>query len=389
MPAPSTPPAPADDRALLLLLWARLASLWQWLRSWFFSSTLLLVAGVLFLAFFIRSRAEDNLLTIFLAYLPVWVLVLPLLGTLLGSLLFLCWRSALLSLSSALFIVIWLGGYCFTSGFTPTQPSGENILSVMTYNRGQGSDKGLAVFASAQRPDIAVFQDAGRRLTQLAALPEFMHCRYTYQSGEYALLSRWPLVENTSLDLDFPAGKTPVWRAGTRSVIDWQGRKIIVYNIHLPTPRDLLYWYAKHGTFLYGILGVIPYTPLYARHQQYLEYWTARVGLAAQLAARVRAESAPVILMGDLNVPPLGRGYGLLHSVLQDAQLSAGTGFGHTFPSNFKSIGRFFAPWIRIDHIFASAHWTVLSCSTPSGVMSQHLPVASLFSCEKDRSKEE
>lgn len=318
-------------------------------------------------------------MTIFLAYLPIWVLALPLLGILLASMLFLCWRSAALSFSCAMLIPFWLGGYSFFYGPLPPQEPGTHTLTVMTYNRGQGSDKILTACASAHRPDIAVFQDAGRRLLQLAALPEFYQHQYKHQSGEFVLLSRWPLLENEALQLEWPFGKNGFCNAGTRSVIDWHGQEVVVYNIHFPTPRDLLYWYAKRGTFLYGVLGLIPNTPLHARHQHYLAYWVARVGLAAQLAVRVRAESKPVILLGDLNAPPLGQGYSLLGAVLQDAQKTAGNGFGFTFPGNFKFIGNLLAPWLRIDHVFASSHWEILSCIRCSSKISQHLPVVSML----------
>ena len=377
MNSPKSKAVPADGNSLRRLIFARLLIQWKALRVWTFPITLITVCGVAAMALLIHTQAESNLLSIFLAYLPAWLVVLPLLATLAAGFFFACWRSAAVSIVCALVIVLWLGGYSFSGG--PHPQSAGQALRVMTYNRGQGSEKVLAAFANANQPDIAVFQDAGRRLAQLAALPAFAHHQYTFQDGEFVVLSRWPLLENEPLQLHWPEAKTKIWRAGTRSVIDWNGRRVVVYNLHFPTPRDLLYWYATRGTFLYGVLGAIPHTPLHARHQQYLAYWAARVDLAAQVVERARAELDPVVLLGDLNVPPLGRGYALFRSVLQDAHQRAGNGFGFTFPSNFKSFGRLFAPWIRIDHVFASAQWEIQSCGRSSGAVSQHLPVAAVL----------
>jgi endonuclease/exonuclease/phosphatase (EEP) superfamily protein YafD len=377
MDSPNSKTFAADANSLRRMIFAPILILWKTLRAWIFRFTLITACGVAAMALLIHSQAESNLLCIFLAYLPAWVVVLPLLATLAAGFFFACWRSAAVSVVCASVIVLWLGGYSFSWG--PRPQSADQALRVMTYNRGQGSEKVLTAFASVNQPDIAVFQDAGRRLVHLAALPAFAHHQHTFQDGEFVVLSRWPLLENEPLQLHWPEAENKIWRAGTRSVIDWNGRRVVVYNLHFPTPRDLLYWYATRGTFLYGVLGAIPYTPLHARHQQYLAYWAAREDLAAQVAERARAELDPVVLLGDLNVPPLGRGYALIHGVLQDAHQAAGNGFGFTFPSNFKSIGRLFAPWIRIDHVFASAQWEILSCSSPSGGASQHLPVAAVL----------
>lgn len=353
-------------------------ALWGACRPWVFRITLMMGGGMTLLVWLVKYHAERNLLSVFLSYLPVWVVALPLLFSLAAGCLFLCWRSLLVSLGLFVWIVVWLGGYRFLSGSSFLVPA-AGALSVMTYNRGEGSGKMLGAFMEENNPDVAVFQDAARRFTQLTALPQFARHSHTFQHGEFVLLSRWPLVESEPLRLTWPERSTGGGLVGTRSVVDWNGTRVVVYNIHLPTPRDLLYWYGRRGTFLYGLLGLVPHTPLHARHQRYLDAWRARLSLVSQLASRVRGERDPVLLLGDLNLPPAGEGYHKLCGVLEDAHEAAGSGFGHTFPSNVTSMARLFAPWIRIDHVFASSHWKALSCGVFRGQDTQHLPVGAVF----------
>jgi vancomycin resistance protein VanJ len=379
MVIPDTEAGKAAEKPQGLMVAGHLRAVWKACRPWGFRVTLLLGCGMACLAWLTKYRAESNLLSIFVAYLPVWVVALPFLATQFAALLFLCWRSMLVSLVTPVLLILWLGGYRIAWG--PSLPAGlsRNAFSVMTYNRGQGSEKLLAGFAAQHQPDVAVFQDAGRRLPKLVTLAEFAGHRHAFQDGEFVLLSRWPLVENEPLQLAWPEKIAGFYRAGTRSVVDWNGRQVVVYNIHLPTPRDVLYWYGRRGTFLYGVLGLVPHTPMYARHQLYLDTWRARVSLVSQLAARVRSERDPVVLLGDLNLPPAGKGYQELCGVLQDAHAAAGAGFGHTFPGNMTSLAGRFAPWIRIDHIFVGPSWEVRTCEAARGGSSQHMPVGAML----------
>jgi endonuclease/exonuclease/phosphatase family metal-dependent hydrolase len=201
------------------------------------------------------------------------------------------------------------------------------------------------------------------------------------ESGEFVLLSRWPILENEPLFFREPDASKDR-QVGLRSVVDWKGRRVVIYNVHLPTPRDLLSWYARHGSFLYGIIGLVPMTGLHARHQTYLAPWKARTEWLAMLADRIGKENDPVLLAGDLNLPPVGKGYAALTRVMQDSHKAAGHGFGCTFPGNSRGLSRRIAPWLRIDQVMASSQWKVLSSEVGGAAESQHLPVAAVLSLE-------
>lgn len=372
-PAPVAEPGQKPPSVGALLL-----ALWRALRPWAAGLAWVVAACVALLIVGIKFRAESNLLTVFLAYLPAWIMALPALGCALFALMFACWRAFLFAAFLAVAGVLWLSGapLPFQGGAAAHAADKSDSITVLTYNRGQGATQLLTAFATSMAADMIAFQDAGRRLPQLAGLPEFVSHPHHAQVGEFVLLSRWPLLETTPLNLEWPETPGRPYTAGSRSVVDWNGRHVVVYNVHLPTPRDLLYWYGQRGTFLYGLLGLLPGTPLHARHQQYLAPWRSRVRLAGQLASLVKAETAPVILMGDLNLPPVGEAYHKLRETLQDAHVMGGKGSGHTFPGNMKSWASIASPWVRIDYVFLSKDWRVLSCQVSPSGKSQHLPVA-------------
>lgn len=362
-----------DELVSWRCLWRRLGSkirepLW-----------LLLVFSILFYVA-IKYRAESNLLTVFLSYLPAWTLAsLPVL-CLLTSVIFANWHLSFASAVVAVTGTLWLGGFHLRVPWRERQGVKElQTLKVMTYNRGQGASRVLGDFQRQIDADIAVFQDAGRRLSQISEMPEFSGFRHGQQVGEFVLISRWPIVESAALDLDWTETPGRRYRAGCRTIVDWDGTLVAVYNLHLPTPRDLLYWYASRGTFLYGLLGLVPGTPLAERHLLYLRPWRARIEMISRISALVRDEVVPVVLMGDLNMPPAGESYQILCDLMQDAHMAAGSGFGSTFPANLRSIARVGSPWLRIDHIFLSGHWKVILCESGLNYSSQHLPVGAIL----------
>lgn len=329
------------------------------------------------IALAIKYCAECNLFLVFFAYFPVWLFILPFAFSALAALLFGSGRTLVLSSIGAIGVLLLLGPYHFTSKSAENANAHQDVMSVMTYNRGQGSDETVRLCAERMHPDVAALQDAGRRLPKLLSLQVFQDYRFHAQDGEFALLSRWPILAKEPLEMDWPGGAVGRRLIGMRYVIQWLERRIVIYNIHLPTPRDLLSWYGQRGTFMYGLIGIIPGTSFHGQHQRYLLPWSARVEWAARVKERIQRESDPVILMGDLNMPPVGLGYQKLRECLQDSHPVAGAGAGFTFPGNSKKWGRWVSPWIRIDYIMTTSDWEILSCSVRKEDSSQHYPVVS------------
>jgi vancomycin resistance protein VanJ len=88
------------------------------------------------------------------------------------------------------------------------------------------------------------------------------------------------------------------------------------------------------------------------------------LGMAAALA---KEAGTPVIVVGDLNLPPLSPTRARLFGNLQDAFDEVGQGFGFTFPARH--------PWLRLDVILASTELEFTRCFVGVSQASDHRPV--------------
>ncbi|WP_343952939.1 endonuclease/exonuclease/phosphatase family protein [Nonomuraea longicatena] len=238
-------------------------------------------------------------------FTPVWESILPWVGLavpllLLGALMARSTVAAAVALVPGL---VW--AVMFGSTLLRTPPGGSSDLRVATVNVGvTNSDSGQAMRKIADGLDLVAAQEltpggpAARQLDRMF--------RYKYPVGTVGLWSRWPLSEQSKLDVGLG------WPRALRTVVSTPKGKITVYVMHLASARP------GHTAFRDKSLA----------H-------------ARRLVDDDRSKR--ILLMGDLNTATTDRGMSGLTPPLLDAQREAGDGFGFTWPSSF--------PITRPDHI--------------------------------------
>lgn len=338
-------------------------------------------------ALLMRFVGEKNIFFAFSLYLPpaIWAIPAGALAPL--CLVFLEWRGLAVCCATLL-----LGAYA-TFDFKPrlaprptTLPEkrDQSTLVVLTNNRGQHANHSMKPFKNEVRPDVMVFQEAGSVSARYLADPDYAEFKHGRDTGEFACVSKFPVLSMDPVEVETKAlartsstqpPKTEKTIVAARVVIDFNGRQIVIYNVHLPSPRDTLRYYFR-GAFIYGLIG-IPGTPFAAKREANQEGWDIRTEMLTQLLARAAKETDPVILAGDFNMPSPGRNHGLVTASFNDAHEKAGAGFGFTFPGmthNPLSLG---GPWMRIDYVFSSTKsWTTRTSIAELDRPSQHRATA-------------
>jgi len=336
--------------------------------------TVLFIASLFLVALGLRFVGEHNVTSGFLLYLPRQIFLLPLPFLMVITIPF-AWKQVVVQVAAALAFVVFAMGWQFRAAQPEPPKSGLLTLTVLTYNRGENQGQSLQPFKDQIQPDVIVLQDAPGRAagyTKAAGYSEFL---YAQSVGEFTILSRYPLIGASPVTV--VSNGVPVSIAA-RFELDVAGQKVVVFGVHFRSPRDHLrgYW---RGAFLYGILG-LPGTPFSEKRQRLQAWWDDRLSQVDQFRLVIDRETLPVLVAGDFNAPAGGVVHQRLVKGLSDAHLSAGRGFGFTFPGttgNPLSLG---GPWMRIDYIFAGREWRVGRCVTEERRQSQHRALAATFS---------
>ena len=337
------------SRLLLVLRWLSRLCAWGHLLS---------ILG-LWLAF--RYVGEQNLSLAFALYLPPAGWALPALIVMPMALLF-DWKSLLPAFAAVVLVAVGIMGWVWH----PVQQaaSGHPTLTVLTFNRGE-SVGSLQPFKNAMKPDVILLQDATARADRYVKSPGYEEFEYGDSIAQFTIVSRFPVTEK---ELIMDDGKA----YAARFKIDWQGRPIVIYNLHLPTPRAPLRALYR-GAFIWGLPG-----PWAAKRQAYQGWWNEQISHAETIlrSAEAEAETLPCLVVGDSNAPAPGYIHHLYTRHLTDTHEAAGHGCGMSFPGVTRNPLSLGGPWMRIDKIFCNSAWRPLWNQAEPDRPSQHRAVA-------------
>jgi len=145
----------------------------------------------------------------------------------------------------------------------------------------------------------------------------------------------------------------------TRAELRWQGRDIVVYNVHLRSfERGYALELLEAGRYHDALLELVA---VYRRDV------LRRVQEVRELRRLIADETAPTLLVGDLNASPFNWEYHHLHAALHDAPAHLGGNWRFTWHTRL--------PLARIDHVLTSRHWQPVSLSIDPTPISDHYPL--------------
>ena len=251
-------------------------------------------------------------------------------------------------------------------------PARAADLTLLSNNIADGNLPALWAFAQAQNPDIMAFQDVGKfDLEARKCFPD----RFVSTNGEFILVSKLRILSAAPVEgMNFR--NEPV--AMRYELACGQQQSIVLYNIHMPTPRGFFLNLRADGfrKSLWKGKGI------YSREawEEYAAYWNRRIELTATLLEQLKKEQKPFLLAGDFNMPDHGALYHEFTSRFTDSFRTVGQGYGLSFPGNIDTLLAFNRPWMRIDYQFADReHWQPLSCRIEPLTTTKHLALVGRY----------
>lgn len=324
-------------------------------------------AYILALAFFLpllRMVGERNWVFSLLLYLPPLGWLLPLLFLLPLAYVFqrrLC-RWQLVAVFLVLFVYMdfhWSFG----------RSSKKSTLTVVTNNIGQRKMRGFYSFVEREVPDVIAVQETW---TQPRAFSRNNPDRFVTFQGQFGLISKLEIKNSGVVPIYASMGPVAAWFE-----LNFQGKSIVIYNVHLPTPRKDFLNLRGQGFLAELFRGGGIYSGKV--REDYAHAMAERIRLAEELLAVLRKEKRPFIVAGDFNMPSEGYIRRLFTSEFTDVFAARGRGYGLTFPGSTFNPLSFFGPWLRLDYVFCDGHWGLLDCRVEPRDSAQHRAVVAKF----------
>ncbi|WP_162671004.1 endonuclease/exonuclease/phosphatase family protein [Gemmata massiliana] len=195
------------------------------------------------------------------------------------------------------------------------------------------------------RPDVVLLQEwNSKNRSEVLTGPEW----HIHRDSGHFLASRYPIrrVE--------PLGNRSAGTQGsvTRYILGARSESVVLFSIHLASPRDGLSEVAKGDAF--GMDNILANSELRWIQSRNLADWAGRV-------------EGPVVLAGDFNTPPHSDIFRQVWNGYENAFTSAGWGWGYTFIVRGAAV--------RIDHILVGGGGRAIACWVGPNIGSPHRPV--------------
>jgi endonuclease/exonuclease/phosphatase family metal-dependent hydrolase len=337
----------------------------QWARIILTTLTVIYCVAFLGILVGIEYYAEDFYFLSTAMYLPPWGWLMPLIPLAFLSL----FVYARLLIAHAACVPILIFGFMdlrWHSWATPINPT----IRIVTNNIGQSHKTSYKDFADLQKADLIALQDANAA----ARGPELAQQhpdRYIVGKDQFILISRFPVRAADVLPMPDPAD--PRQRLAAWFEIEAHGQPLLIFVLHMPTPRDQLNAMKGLGAFS-ALLGREGGHGSKVREDN-AAFFRNQIKLAQQMVNITRAAKVPFIVCGDFNVPTHGTTYRLYRDNWIEAFNERGQGVGATFPGDTA-----LPPWLRLDNIYCSrTGLRPVHAEAEEGRKSQHLAMSATF----------
>ena len=226
--------------------------------------------------------------------------------------------------------------------------NGRSVIRVITLNAAMFSYGDPSTDLALWKPDVVLLQEVHPH--QVRRIADVLYGgRGDYRShNTNGIVTRWKILNEV---------RNPGERDQQITVATPKGKSIEIVNVHLRSAATDLRLWNRETWRRHRKNRALRQTELH-NTQQTLEQTT-------------NFPSVPTLLGGDFNAPAPDIVHRQLDRDFEDAFTTSGTGWGDTFQRRF--------PILRIDHIYATRHFTAVACHAVTTRHSDHRMVVADF----------